>query len=180
MRQRGVAAACALVLGAHGRNRRLLAKIALRPLAFWFGNWYDNSFAKTVADQYLSSVTGGDPNVLAQVTVFRIVPWEGAACSQAPSGAAQASYRRGFALNATQDGSMALELEWGARILESLGARGIRAKHFVINTAQNGARHRRAGRRRLSLDQPAVADERRHGVQPPPGAGSRRLVAVLI
>jgi endoglucanase len=203
-----------------GVTAALLAKIALRPLALWFGNWYDNSFAKTVAGQYLSNITGGNLNVLAQVTVFRIVPWEGAACYQVPSAAAQASYRRwvdafaagigsarvalilqpdppfalcspdrsvplgmvayaarrfnvlahttvyidagaaewsspgqaasllaqagvrgvrGFALNATQDGSTALELEWGARILESLGARGIRDKHFVINTAQNGA-----------------------------------------
>jgi endoglucanase len=206
--------------GAHGRNRRLLAKIALRPLGLWFGNWYDNSYAKTVAQQYLSSVTGGNPKVMAQVTVFRIVPWEGGACSATPSRAAQASYRRwvdqfadgigstrvalilqpdlpfalcspdravplsmvayaarrfdrlphttvyidagaaewsspaqiasllaqageggvrGFALNATQYGSTSLELEWGAKILRSLGALGIRRKHFVVNTAQNGS-----------------------------------------
>jgi endoglucanase len=205
---------------AHGRDRRLLAKIALRPLAFWFGNWFADSYAKTVAEQYIASVTAGNPNVLAQVTVFRLVPWEGTACSQAPGRAAQASYEhwidgfaagigsarvalvlqpdlpfalcspdravplqlvayaarrfsalahttvyidvgaaewaspsqaasllaqagvdraRGFALNATQYGSTGLELEYGASVLHALGAEGIRRKHFVVSTAQNGA-----------------------------------------
>jgi hypothetical protein len=61
--------------------------------------------------------------------------------AQAASLLAQAGVGRvrGFALNATQYGSPALELDFGAKIVSALGAEGIRRKHFVINTAQNGA-----------------------------------------
>ncbi len=206
---------------AHGRHKSLLGKIALRPLSFWFGAWWPDSYARTVAQQYIQSVTGGKPNVLAQVTIFRLDPWEGQACSQLPSTAQQASYRhwidnfadgigsarvalilqpdipfatcspgggqiplgliayaakrfnrlphttvyidggtvawlspsvqasilaragirfaRGFALNTTQYGSTAMELDYGAKIVSDLNASGIAGKHFVINTAENGA-----------------------------------------
>jgi hypothetical protein len=85
---------------ARGRDRRLLAKIALRPLAFWFGAWDADHSARQVARQYIRRVTHGNRNVLAQVTVFRLTPWEGAACSELPDPAQQASYKRwidGFA-----------------------------------------------------------------------------------
>ena len=204
---------------ARGRQRALLAKIALKPLSYWFGAWYSDSYARTVAQQYIGNQTGGNPDVLAQVTIFRIVPWENAACSSAPGPAAQASYRhwvdnfaagigdarvalilqpdlpfalcapssvpenlvafaakrfnarrhttvyidagaaqwlsvaratallersgirhaRGFALNVSQYGSTALELGYGAQIVQALAAAGIRDKHFVINTSENGA-----------------------------------------
>jgi endoglucanase len=206
---------------ARGRDRRLLAKIALRPLSFWFGAWDADRSAKTVARQYIRHVTGGDPNVMAQVTVFRLTPWEGEACSELPDPAQQASYKRwidgfaagigsarvalilqpdipfalcspegsqlplhliayaarrfnslphttvyidggtaawdsarqgawlleqagvrharGFALNTTQTGSTAMELDFGAGILRDLAAAGIKGKHFVVNTAENGA-----------------------------------------
>lgn len=87
-------------LSAHGRNRRLLARIALRPRAVWFGPWYADSYARTVAQQVIAASTGGDPNALTQMAVFRLDPWEGAACRQTPTAAQQASYRgwiRGFA-----------------------------------------------------------------------------------
>ena len=77
---------------ARGRQRRLLTKIALRPSAYWFGDWYQDSLAQRAASDYIANVTGGRPNVLAQVAVFRLDPWEQAACSQLPSAAAQASY----------------------------------------------------------------------------------------
>jgi endoglucanase len=206
---------------ARGRDRRLLAKIALRPLAFWFGAWDADRSAKQVARQYIKRVTGGNPNVLAQVTVFRLTPWEGEACSELPDPGQQASYRRwidgfaagigsarvalilqpdipfalcspggsqlplhliayaahrfsalphttvyidggtvawdsatqaarllqaagirharGFALDTTQTASTASELDFGAAILRHLGAAGIKGKHFVVNTAENGA-----------------------------------------
>jgi endoglucanase len=78
---------------AHGRNRALLGKIALRPLTYWFGAWDPNNQARAMAQQYIAQDTGGDPNELAQLAVFRLDPWEGAACSSTPSRAAQASYR---------------------------------------------------------------------------------------
>jgi hypothetical protein len=46
-----------------------------------------------MAQQYIAQDTGGDPSELAQLAVFRLDPWEGAACSRTPSAAAQASYR---------------------------------------------------------------------------------------
>jgi endoglucanase len=80
---------------ARGRNRRLLAKIALRPLMFTFGDWFSDSDARSVARDFIQSTTGGNPAVLSQVAIFRLDPWEGAACPNGSWNAAnQASYRR--------------------------------------------------------------------------------------
>jgi hypothetical protein len=204
---------------ARGRQRALLGKIALRPLVYWFGAWYSEADARAAAEQYIAEDTGGDPNVLAQLAVFRLDPWEQAACSNVPSAAAQASYKRwidnfadgigsarvalilqpdlpfalcaptriplslvayaaarfsalpyttvyidagaaywpsprqaawllqqagiryirGFALNATQYDSTSRELRVGAQIERQLHRRGVRDKHFVVNTAESGA-----------------------------------------
>jgi endoglucanase len=80
--------------GARGARKQLLATIALRPLAYWFGSWFADSYAPTAAREYIASDTGGNPNVLAQMTVFRLDNWEQAACSDHPSRATQTSYRR--------------------------------------------------------------------------------------
>jgi len=86
---------------AQGRNRQLLAKIALRPQAFSFGSWFSDQDIATVVRQYIQNATGGNPNVLAQAAVFRLDPWEGQACPHGSwSRSDQASYRawiRGFA-----------------------------------------------------------------------------------
>ena len=205
---------------ARGADRQLLGRIALRPLAFWFGDWFSDSYARTAIEQYIASVTAGNPSALAQVAVFRLDPWEQQACSQVPGAGAQGSYRhwidsfaagigesrvalilqpdlpfavcspnqgvvlglvryaarrfsalphttvyidagayqwastsvaasllaragvgytRGFAVNATQYGSTADELAYGASIVAALGHRGIPNRHFVVNTSQNGA-----------------------------------------
>jgi endoglucanase len=78
---------------ASGNQRRLLARIALRPRMTWFGAWISDAGAEATARQYIAEQTGGDPNVLAQIAVFRLDPWEQAACSTAPSAAQQESYR---------------------------------------------------------------------------------------
>jgi endoglucanase len=76
-----------------GANRELLAKIALRPKAKWFGAWIpDRAIRAGVAD-YIANSTGGDPNTLVQMAVFRMVPWEHEACRRLPSPGEQASYR---------------------------------------------------------------------------------------
>jgi hypothetical protein len=74
---------------AHGRNKRLLGKIALRPRAVWAGSWDGN--ARETAQEAVQDSTQGDPNVLTQVAVFRLDPWE--SCSGSWSGADQAAYR---------------------------------------------------------------------------------------
>lgn len=79
---------------ATGNDRRLLGMIALRPRVRWFGAWYPDDRAKQTIRDYLDNVTGGDPNVLAQVAVFRLDPWEHAACRSLPTAAQQASYKR--------------------------------------------------------------------------------------
>ncbi len=79
---------------ASGPQRRLLGQIALRPRVRWFGSWYPDREAEQVARQYVADVTGGHPNVLAQAAVFRLVPWEDAACQGLPSAGQQSSYKR--------------------------------------------------------------------------------------
>jgi endoglucanase len=83
-----------------GSEHRLLGLIALRPRMRWFGDWYADDQAAATARQYIAAVTGGNGAVLAQMAVFRLDPWEAAACHAVPSAAQQASYRawiNGFA-----------------------------------------------------------------------------------
>jgi endoglucanase len=47
-------------------------------------------------------------------------------------------HARGFSVNDTQYGSMSQELEYGAQIVSYLNSHGVRGKHFLVNTAQNG------------------------------------------
>ncbi len=79
---------------ATGRDRQLLGQVALRPRMRWFGAWYPDDQARETAREYVRNVTAGNPSVLAQVAVFRLNPWEGAACHTLPDAAAQASYKR--------------------------------------------------------------------------------------
>jgi endoglucanase len=79
---------------ASGHDRRLLGLIALRPRVRWFGAWYPDAQAGQIIRDYLANVTGGNPDVLAQVAVFRLDPWEHAACRSLPTAAQQASYTR--------------------------------------------------------------------------------------
>src|ERR1019366_4145922 len=81
-------------------------------------------------------------NALRHTTVYIDVgAAEWASVSQAASLLEHAGIRhaRGFALNVTQYGSTTMELEYGAQIVQALGAAGIAGKHFVINTDENGA-----------------------------------------
>lgn len=205
---------------ARGRNRQLLGKIALRPLMFTFGDWFSDSDAKSVARDFVAQSTQGNPAVLSQATIFRLDPWEGAACpngswnaanqqsyktwvdnfaagigtarialiiqpdlpfaecahspvplqlvnyaarkfnalphatvyvdggaryfppfTQAVSMIEQAGVRyvRGFSLNTSEYDTTSSELEYGARLVQALAKAGIPGKHFVLNTAENGA-----------------------------------------
>ncbi len=205
---------------ASGENRKLLARIALQPRMTWFGSWISDGGAEATARQYIANQTGGNLNALAQIAIFRVDPWEQAACSHAPSAAQQQGYRnwidgfaagigssrvalvlqpdlpfalcapnhgrvalslvrysakvfgalshtsvyidvgagdwptvkqavsllrsagvtyaRGFALNATHYDSNPSELHYGAQVSAALAKSGMRGKHFVINTSENG------------------------------------------
>jgi endoglucanase len=205
---------------ARGRNRQLLGKIALRPLMFSFGHWFADSDAKSVAEDFIANSTHGNPALLSQAAIFRLDPWEGAACPNGSWNAAdQRSYKtwvdnfaagigaarvvvivqpdlsfaecshspvplelvnyaarrfnalphttvyvdggaryfpsfsqavsmleqggvgyvRGFSLNTSEYDTTSSEIEYGARLVQALANAGIRGKHFVVNTAENGA-----------------------------------------
>jgi endoglucanase len=77
---------------ATGDNKRLLGLIALRPRVRWFGSWVPDP--GPMVRQYIDNVTGGDPGVLAQMAVFRLVPWQAEACRRLPSAGEQSAYKR--------------------------------------------------------------------------------------
>ncbi len=95
---------------ARGLQRRLLGLVALRPRVRWFGSWYPDEAAETVARQYIASVTSGRTDVLSQIAVFRLEPWEQAACRRLVSAQEQASYRRWIDAFATGIGSSRVAL----------------------------------------------------------------------
>jgi endoglucanase len=80
-------------LNAKGNKKQTLATIALTPKAKFFGAWIPNSEIAERVNQYVASASGGDPNVLVQLTLFRMVPWEGEACERLPTQAERASYK---------------------------------------------------------------------------------------
>jgi endoglucanase len=85
---------------AAGANRRLIGLVALRPRMRWYGPWYPDATIEPTARRYFDNVTGGRSDVMAQVAIFRLYPWEDAACRSLPTAAQQASYKRwidGFA-----------------------------------------------------------------------------------
>ena len=76
-----------------GTRRALLAKIALRPKAKWFGGWISNAEIGTKVRDYITNAQAGNPEALVQMTIFRMKPWEHEACNRLPTTAEQASYK---------------------------------------------------------------------------------------
>jgi endoglucanase len=76
-----------------GPTKQLLARIALEPTVSWFGAWQADTRAAASVREYIASTTHGNPDVLAQIAVFRLAPWEGQACPGSWSSSSQASYR---------------------------------------------------------------------------------------
>ncbi len=79
---------------ARGEERRLLGLITQRPRVRWFGAWYSDRSARAIASEYIANSTGGRDDVLSQMAVFRVDPWEGQACVRLPTARQRASYRR--------------------------------------------------------------------------------------
>ncbi|MGH2843234.1 MAG: glycoside hydrolase family 6 protein, partial [Solirubrobacteraceae bacterium] len=78
---------------AHGHDRQLLAKEALAPLMYWFGSWNQDALAASTAQHYIRAVQHGNPNALVQMAIFRLAPWERAACKALPTAQQVAGYR---------------------------------------------------------------------------------------
>jgi hypothetical protein len=205
---------------ATGTDKKLLGKIAFKPRVRWFGAWIPDNKISSVLSQYIENVTGGKPNVLVQMAIFRLVPWENEATKRLPTGAEIASFKqwinnaaqaigtthvamilqpdmpfalkvphhshwaqnlvrfaalrfaelkhtavyidagaadwlpvaqavrllrasgegaaRGFALDATHYDSTASEIAFGTKIVAGLNRVGVRDKHFIIDTVDNG------------------------------------------
>jgi hypothetical protein len=77
-----------------GQDQTLLGRIALRPRVRWFGAWYRTSRLDEVVHEYISNSTSGRSDVLSQMAVFRLVPWENEARHRLPTLAEQASYKQ--------------------------------------------------------------------------------------
>jgi endoglucanase len=85
---------------ATGNDKQLLAEVALRPEANWFGNWEKAAEIKGTVAGYINDVTHGDSTTLAQLTDFSLAPWEGQLCKVAETPALVSAYHQwndGFA-----------------------------------------------------------------------------------
>jgi endoglucanase len=81
-------------VAATGARKKKLATIALAPKAKFFGAWIPNSDIAAKVREYVANASGGDPHVLVQLTLFRMVPWESEACRRLPTKAERASYKQ--------------------------------------------------------------------------------------
>lgn len=81
-------------LQATGETKQTLAAIALAPKAKFFGAWIPNSEIADKVQAYVDNATDGNPDALVQLTLFRMVPWEGEACTRLPTKAERASYQQ--------------------------------------------------------------------------------------
>ncbi len=79
--------------GARGERRALLARIAETPRAIWFGNWIKTPKIGAKVRAYIADSQRGDKKALVQMAIFRVVPWEHAACGRNPSSREAADYR---------------------------------------------------------------------------------------
>ena len=205
------------------RKRRVLDAIVDQPKVQWFGAWIADRDIGSKVRAYIANATGGDHDVLVQMAIMRVQPWEREACTRLPTAAEVSSYKtwirraahaigdahvalvlqpdgpfalcaphgsglpsrlvrfaarqfaahhntevyidagaadwtatprralqilvpggvgvpgvRGFALDATHYDSTADEVRFGSAVVRALARRGIPARHFVVNTADNG------------------------------------------
>jgi hypothetical protein len=77
---------------ATGTRKQLLARIALRPKAKWFGAWIPNAQIADKVRAYVAASQAGNPDALVQLTLFAMKPWEHDACTRLPTAAERASY----------------------------------------------------------------------------------------
>lgn len=76
-----------------GAKRNLLAKIALRPKATWFGQWLRTDRVHENVREYIRNSQHGDPGALVQMAIFAMRPWEHEACERLATTAEKARYR---------------------------------------------------------------------------------------
>ena len=199
-------------------DRATFDKLLSVPRFRWFGAW--NANPRDAASSYIQEVTHGNQDIGVQIGIFRLVPFEHAACSRLPTSSEISAYRdwivqfaagigsarvalllqpdmpftlclprhspidlqliswtvqqftalahttvyidagagdwmkpgtmasmlkragvaqaRGFALDLTHFDSTPHEVAYGKKILAALARKGVRGKHFVVDTSKNG------------------------------------------
>lgn len=134
-------------VNATGTQKDLLAKIALRPKAKWFGAWIPNGQVADKVRAYITNAQAGNPDALVQMTVFRMRPWEHEACTRLPTAAEQASYKdwtdrfasavgdAHTAIVLQPDGPFALCAPSGSRLPSSMIAYSARKLSALPNTS---------------------------------------------
>ncbi|MEZ5193995.1 MAG: glycoside hydrolase family 6 protein [Nocardioides sp.] len=80
-------------VNATGATKDKLGVIANAPKAKFFGAWISDDLVEQKMRDYIANATGGDPDVLVQFTLYRMVPWGANACTRLPTLAERASYR---------------------------------------------------------------------------------------
>jgi endoglucanase len=80
-------------LHATSAQKRLLSRIVTQPKAKFFGSWIPNNQIASKVHEYIDNATGGNSDVLVQMTLFRMEPWEQEACRRLPTKAERASYK---------------------------------------------------------------------------------------
>ena len=84
----------------NAQDRADFAKLLAVPRFRWFGAWVPtfnqgNKWgARKTATNYIAAVQNGDPDVAVGIGVFRLDPYERAACTTLPTAAQQADYKR--------------------------------------------------------------------------------------
>ena len=135
-------------LAASPAQQSELDAIVQRPKSTWFGGWQPDSEIQERVEKYIQLTTGGDPEVLVQVAIFRMKPWEGAdpVCDRLPTPAEQASYKQwidGFAAGVGEthmaivmqpDGPFALCAPGGSKLPSHLIRYGVRTLSALPNT----------------------------------------------
>lgn len=107
-----------------GRQKELLDRIVLQPKAQWFGRWVPDDLIADRIHKLVANATGGDPDVLVQLAIFRMMPWEGDACHRLPTDAEVASYKRWITSAAAALGST-----YAALVLQPDGPFSLCAPH---------------------------------------------------
>jgi endoglucanase len=73
-------------------DRATFDKILTQPRFRWFGAW--NGSPRLAAQDYIDDVTHGNPNIGVQIAIFRLQPFEKAACTRLPTSSETADYKR--------------------------------------------------------------------------------------
>jgi endoglucanase len=76
-----------------GKEKTLLERIVLQPRSRWYGQWVPLDHVRESVAGSIAVAQNGNPETVAQLTVFRMVPWEERACTSLPTAAEQADYK---------------------------------------------------------------------------------------